>query len=189
MTFFSSLDLQPVGVAEIDTGSIMGSDNSGSPLDVHEVIPTGTYIENPTNFCIVFPDILTGGGKITAQIGQNQGNTLDMSLCDVSTGTLGISDINVSVNAGQAITKFDEAIKTVSVYRSTFGAYQNRLEHALVISDNSAENLQASESRIRDVDMAKELMEFSKTNILSQAAQAMLAQAQQQPQGVLQLLR
>ncbi|MCS4480303.1 flagellin, partial [Clostridium botulinum] len=69
------------------------------------------------------------------------------------------------------------------------GANQNRLEHTIANLDNSAENLQAAESRIRDVDMAKEMMNFTKTNILTQAAQAMLAQANQAPQGVLQLLR
>ena len=77
----------------------------------------------------------------------------------------------------------------VSAERSRLGAIQNRLEHTIRNLDNSAENLTASESRIRDVDMAKEMMAFTKNNILQQAAQAMLAQANQQPQGVLQLLR
>ncbi|NFA22219.1 flagellin, partial [Clostridium botulinum] len=69
------------------------------------------------------------------------------------------------------------------------GAFQNRLEHTISNLDNASENLQAAESRVRDVDMAKEMMNFSKNNILQQAAQAMLAQANQAPQGVLQLLR
>jgi flagellin len=78
-------------------------------------------------------------------------------------------------------------IETVSAERSKLGAMQNRLEHTIKNLDTSSENLQASESRIRDVDMAKEMMEFTKNNILQQAAQAMLAQANQLPQGVLQL--
>ncbi|MDF2652897.1 MAG: flagellin domain protein, partial [Paenibacillus sp.] len=88
-----------------------------------------------------------------------------------------------------ALSIINDAIERVSSQRSQLGAFQNRLEHTINNLGTSAENLVASESRIRDVDMAKEMMEFTKNNILSQAAQAMLAQANQQPQGVLQLLR
>jgi flagellin len=98
-------------------------------------------------------------------------------------------DIRTQTNANAAITKINDAIETVSAERAKLGAYQNRLEHTINNLGTSAENLTASESRIRDVDMAKEMMEFTKMNILSQAAQAMLAQANQLPQGVLQLLR
>lgn len=83
----------------------------------------------------------------------------------------------------------ETVIDTVNTARSTFGAHQNRLEHIINNLNTTTENLQASESRIRDVDMAKEMMEFTKNNILSQAAQSMLSQANQNPQGVLQLLR
>jgi flagellin len=89
----------------------------------------------------------------------------------------------------QAITTIQNTIERVSTERSKLGAFQNRLEHTINNLGASAENLTAAESRIRDVDMAKEMMEFTKQNILTQAAQAMLAQANQQPQGVLQLLR
>jgi len=91
--------------------------------------------------------------------------------------------------ASAAISKIDIAINTVSTERARLGSYQNRLEHTINNLDTSAENLTAAESRIRDVDMAKEMMEFTKQNILTQAAQAMLSQANQQPQSVLQLLR
>lgn len=91
--------------------------------------------------------------------------------------------------ANSAIKTIDNAIKTVSEERSKLGAYQNRLEHTIANLGTSSENLTAAESRIRDVNMAKEMSTFSKNNILSQAAQAMLAQANQQPQQVLQLLR
>ena len=99
--------------------------------------------------------------------------------------------INVSTQpaADKAITTINDALENVSKERSKLGAIQNRLEHTIKNLDTSAENLQASEARIRDVDMAKEMMEFTKQNILQQAAQAMLAQANQAPQGVLQLLR
>ncbi|MBU5293045.1 flagellin [Anaerosalibacter bizertensis] len=99
--------------------------------------------------------------------------------------------INVSSQkaADASITTINNAIETVSAERSKLGAMQNRLEHTIKNLDNAAENLQAAESRIRDVDMAKEMMEFTKQNILQQASTAMLAQANSLPQGVLQLLR
>lgn len=98
-------------------------------------------------------------------------------------------DISDQASADKAITTINSAIETVSAERSKLGAVQNRLEHTINNLGTSAENLTAAESRIRDVDMAKEMMEFTKNNILSQAAQSMLAQANQQPQGVLQLLQ
>ncbi len=98
-------------------------------------------------------------------------------------------DVSSSDNATTAVEVINNAINSVSGERSKLGAFQNRLEHTIKNLDTSAENLQASESRIRDVDMAKEMMTFTKNNILQQAAQSMLAQANQAPQGVLQLLR
>ncbi|WP_449537803.1 flagellin N-terminal helical domain-containing protein [Ferdinandcohnia sp. Marseille-Q9671] len=100
----------------------------------------------------------------------------------------GIS-VSSQSDADAAITTINNAIETVSSERSKLGAFQNRLEHTINNLGTSAENLTAAESRIRDVDMAKEMMNQTKNSILSQAAQAMLAQANQQPQGVLQLLR
>lgn len=94
-----------------------------------------------------------------------------------------------AVSSTSAATTIDLAIDQVNTQRAKYGALQNRLEHIVNNLGTTTENLQASESRIRDVDMAKEMMKFSKNNILSQAAQAMLSQANQQPQGVLQLLR
>ena len=98
-----------------------------------------------------------------------------------NTATQGALDVSTHGNATKAIEVLDLAIKNVSAERSKLGAYQNRLEHTIKNLDTSSENLQASESRIKDVDMAKEMMEFTKNNILQQAAQAMLAQANQQP--------
>jgi len=98
-------------------------------------------------------------------------------------------DVSTNAAASAAVKVIDNAIQKVSAQRSQLGAYQNRLEHTINNLGTSSENLTAAESRIRDVDMAKEMMEFTKNSILSQAAQAMLAQANQQPQGVLQLLR
>ena len=98
-------------------------------------------------------------------------------------------DVSSQEAASDAITTIQAAIEKVSTERARLGAYQNRLEHTINNLGASAENLTAAESRIRDVDMAKEMMEFTKNSILQQAAQAMLAQANQMPQGVLQLLR
>ncbi|MCT4619789.1 MAG: flagellin [Marinisporobacter sp.] len=98
-------------------------------------------------------------------------------------------DVSDHDKATAAVSIINDAIEAVSAERSKLGAFQNRLEHTIKNLDASSENLQASESRIRDVDMAKEMMNFQKNNILQQAAQSMLAQANQQPQGVLQLLR
>lgn len=125
------------------------------------------------------------------QIGANANQTLKVYIGDMRSNALGINGVSVATrsSASISITSLDAAIKTVSTERSKLGAFQNRLEHTINNLGASAENLTASESRIRDVDMAKEMMEFTKNNILTQAAQAMLAQANQQPQGVLQLLR
>jgi flagellin len=134
---------------------------------------------------------VTDNGVLSMQIGANEGQDLSVSLSDMRANALGVSaiDITTSTSAKTAITTINDAITSVSDERAKLGAYQNRLEHTIANLDTSAENLQASESRIRDVDMAKEMMEFTKNNILQQAAQSMLAQANQAPQGVLQLLR
>lgn len=146
-------------------------------------------------------NITTTGSNTSFQIGANSDTTLDISINNMSADALGkgasgkvtdLSNVNVtSAGAGfdENIKVIDQAIKEVSAQRSQLGAWQNRLEHTINNLNTSSENLTAAESRVRDVDMAKEMMNFSKNNILSQAAQAMLAQANQQPQGVLQLLR
>lgn len=126
-------------------------------------------------------------GKITSTESDEFVNPITDGTNDTATGSA--LDVSNHDNAKAAITKFDSAINTVSTERAKLGAFQNRLEHTIANVDTSAENLQAAESRVRDVDMAKEMLNFSKANILSQASQAMLAQAKQAPQGVLQLLR
>ncbi len=136
-------------------------------------------------------DIIGSEFKASFQIGANEGQTMEISVTDMRSEALGIKDIDLATKEGaeSAITTINDAIEKVSVQRSSLGAFQNRLEHSIKNLDTSAENLQSSESRIRDVDMAKEMMNFQKNNILQQAAQSMLAQANQAPQGVLQLLR
>jgi len=124
-------------------------------------------------------------------IGANADQNTSLSVNNMSASALGVNALNVSTQAGAnaAITTIQTAIDTVSSERAKLGAMQNRLEHTTNNLSTSSENLSAAESRIRDVDMAKEMMEFQKNNILNQASTAMLAQANQQPQGVLQLLQ
>ena len=123
-------------------------------------------------------------------IGANEGQQVKLSIKDMSAGALKVSGLKVDTqgDADKAITTINNALSAVSSQRSDLGAIQNRLEHTINNLGATSENLTAAESRIRDTDMAKEMMGFTKNNILMQAAQSMLAQANQQPQGVLQLL-
>ncbi len=116
---------------------------------------------------------------------------MDIDIAAMTSEELGVDGVDLTTQAGAdtAITTIDDALNDVSEQRSALGAIQNRLEHTIRNLDNAAENLQAAESRIRDVDMAKEMMEFTKQTILQQAATAMLAQSNNVPQTVLQLLR
>ncbi|MEA4962847.1 flagellin Hag [Lutispora sp.] len=133
--------------------------------------------------------------QINLQVGANSGQFISFNIGNMDASAIGVSGIAAAVSGGTAttitakISDVDSAIKLVSAERSKLGAVQNRLEHTIKNVDNTSENLSAAESRIRDVDMAKEMMEFTKQNILQQAATAMLAQANQAPQTVLQLLR
>ncbi|WP_121663630.1 flagellin N-terminal helical domain-containing protein [Metabacillus litoralis] len=154
--------------------------------------------------------------KAAFQVGANKNQSMTIEIKDMRSEALGITgkagdtgftktntvsdgtsnttkeaslDVSTAENASNAIKVINDAIEKVSTQRSSLGAFQNRLEHTINNLGTSAENLTAAESRIRDVDMAKEMMTQTKNSILSQAAQAMLAQANQQPQGVLQLLR
>ncbi|MPW24783.1 flagellin [Alkalibaculum sp. M08DMB] len=128
-------------------------------------------------------------GSVTLQVGANTGETLSVTTSDMDATTGLAIPSGTAVEASGTLALIDAAIETVSEQRSSFGATQNRLEHTINNLTVTAENLTAAESRIRDVDMAQEMMEFTKNNILSQAATSMLAQANQMPQSVLQLLQ
>ncbi|MFE5324111.1 flagellin [Paenibacillus sp. NPDC056579] len=136
-------------------------------------------------------NLLNSTSGINVQIGDKAGDTVTVSLQDIQSSTLGIASLSLSTAAGasSAMGAIDTAIGKVNTARSTFGAVQNQLEHTFNNLAATAENLQAAESRIRDVDMAKEMMNYTKLGILQNASTAMLAQANQAPQGVLQLLR
>ena len=132
-------------------------------------------------------------GKFTGknlQIGSLKGQTIKISISNMNAATLGVSGLTVDKNstAGISMSKIQAAIDKVSTQRSNLGALQNRLEHTINNLDTTSENTSAAESRIRDTDMADEMVQYSKNNILSQAGQSMLAQANQQTQGVISLL-
>jgi len=135
--------------------------------------------------------LLTGSytGK-QLQVGANAGENMKISIAKMNASSLGVSGLSVSShsNASQAMSKITSAIKTVSAARSLLGAKQNRLEYTINNLENYSENLTSAESQIRDTDMASEMTKYTKNNILQQAAQSMLAQANQSTQGVLSLL-
>ena len=137
------------------------------------------------------PSGTTATSGIQVQIGPTSTEVLYIATTNMNASSLGIKSISVSTvsNANTAITKINDAINKVSTHRAKLGASQNRLEHTINNLKTTNENMTAAESRIRDTDMAKEMAAFTKNNILNQAAQSMLSQANQQPQGVLSLLR
>jgi len=132
--------------------------------------------------------LLNSASSVTFQVGSNDGQTI--SVATVSLGSsVGTAYYSLTAAGTADISEIDAAITAVSSTRATFGAVQNRMDHALGAAATAQENLVAAESRIRDVDMAEEMVQFTKSQILSQAGTAMLAQANQAPQGVLSLLR
>lgn len=189
------------------------TDRAELQKEVDELAKEITRISNNTEFNTKklidgTKNSASGGTALTFHIGANTNQDIDLDIKAMDAFTLGVAsgtaanaggtggdatvtagiDISTQSGANAAIDTINTAIETVSAERSKLGAYQNRLEHTINNLGTSSENLTAAESRIRDVDMAKEMMTQTKNSILSQAAQAMLAQANQQPQGVLQLL-
>ncbi|SMP52506.1 flagellin [Anoxynatronum buryatiense] len=170
----------------VDRGSLQN--------EIDQLAQELTRIANNTEFNT--QKLLSGGFDGTFHIGANEGQNISLQIGNMTASGLGVAgtaaatgiSISSQASADAAITTINTAITSVSDERSKLGAVQNRLEHTIKNLDNVSENLQASESRIRDVDMAKEMMEFTKQNILSQAATSMLAQANFAPQNVLQLL-
>ncbi len=129
-------------------------------------------------------------GMMTLHVGANEGQIIDVNIPEVSLKSLGIDLMNTSTEdgCGKALTALDGAIEKVSSIRASLGAYQNRLESTINNLSSSEENLTAAISRIEDTDMAEEMTEFTKLQVLTQASTAMVAQANERPQTVLQLL-
>jgi flagellin len=133
-------------------------------------------------------DLLAQANAITFQVGANDSDQISVSTISLGSA-MGTGVFSLSATGTADISEIDNAIVQVSAQRATFGAVQNRLEHTLNNLSSYQENLVASESRIRDVDMASEMVEFTKLQILQQAGTSMLSQANQAPQSVLSLLR
>ncbi|MBC6678357.1 flagellin [Zhenpiania hominis] len=160
---------------------VAAADNANAGIDQHDILYKGDIV------------LSSGGTGLTLQIGDTADdfNQMTVSVGDMHTAALGIANIDISTQEGAkaAVDLIKDAINTVSSTRGDLGALQNRLEHTINNLSVTTENMTAAESRIRDVDMAEEMMAYTKNNILVQASQAMLAQANQIPQGVLQLLQ
>jgi len=199
------------------TGTLATADRAQIQTEVDQLTSEINRIASTTNFNGINLTG-SRPGSVTFQVGGVQGDTIAVSLSSAKIDNLGtknaagtaftnmtytdaagvaqtraasLSNIDLASQTGaQASLKvIDDAINQVSTMRANLGAVQNRLEHTITATNNTSENLSAAESRIRDTDMAKEMMNYTKNNILTQAAQSMLAQANQAPQGVLSLLQ
>lgn len=171
------------------SGTYTDDDRAALQDEVDQLIEEIDRIAKNTEFNTL--TLLSGGITDSAiQVGANADQTIEIEIASLTVSEIGISGLSISSggSAQDAISTIDDAIKTVSEERAKLGALQNRLEHTIANLGVTMENLTAAESRIRDVDMAAEMMEFTKFNILNQASIAMLAQANMQPQSVLQLL-
>ncbi|MCJ8007590.1 flagellin [Lederbergia wuyishanensis] len=176
---------------QASNGTLEDKDRQSVQLEIDELIKEVDRIAQKTQFNEKKLLDGTNAAGFVFQIGANNGDSLTVALGNMSASSLGISSVNVSTSTGAstAIGTLDTAIGKVSEQRAKLGAYQNRLEHTVTNLQTANENLTAAESRIRDLDMALEMTNFTRNNILNQAGQAMLAQANQLPQGILQLLQ
>ena len=184
-------------------GTNSESDRDAIQAEVDELIKEIDRVSESTKFNELY--LLNGDGtskantsgvlKFSLHVGADAGatNKIEVVITSMSAERIGVDDVNVTGtngdNATSSITKIADAIQFVSKQRSALGAIQNRLEHTIANLDNVVENTTAAESRIRDTDMAEEMVAYSKNNILMQAGQSMLAQANQSTQGVLSLLQ
>ena len=193
--FDKKYDIEVTGKKEIKLTQKEGTDK-----DEFKVSLNGVELDDKK--AIIVKDGVTARaeefseGKVSVQVGANSEQSMSIEIGDMRAQALKIVNdkgrglsVETAQSANEAITAFDAALNAVSSQRANLGAVQNRLEYTISNLDNTAENLTSAESTLRDVDMAKEMMEYSKNNILNQAAQAMISQANQQPQNVLQLLR
>ena len=177
-----SLQIAIDGMADGSTFSI----TNGTPTNM---LPFIGITSGATSTATTSTPSTTNGGNF--QVGANSGETVHLAIGSMSTSSLGVNALNVTtdIGAAAAITAMDTAISTVSTTRGNLGAMQNRFESMVANLQATTENLAASESRIRDTDMAQEMVSFTKSNVLLQAGTAMLSQANQIPQSILSLLR
>jgi flagellin len=179
---------------QASNGTLTDAQRSNLNVEVQQILSevgkTGTDTEF-NGLKILAGSVATAASAVTLQVGANASQSIAFTIGTVSASDLGISGIAVSsaASASAAIASLDAAISTLTSRRANLGAIQNRLEQTIGRLDLTAENVQAAESRIRDADMAKEMIEFTKNQILQQSGTAMLAQANQAPQSILSLLR
>ena len=165
-------------------------DRSAIQAEINQLVSEINRIQSTTQFNTM--NLLDGSfARKHLQVGALAGQNIDITISNMDSATLGVDALFVTgfTKAGSAMTKIQSAIDKVSTQRSALGAVQNRLEHTIANLDTTAENTQSAESRIRDTDMASEMVEYSKNQILAQAGQSMLAQANQSTQGALSLLQ
>jgi len=185
--------LQRMRELAVDAANTATTDGSAQQEEITELLAEISSIGSRTKFAgnTVFADY--SGTNLTFQVGANSGDTLNISsdLALASNDVFGtdLSSVDVSSDASTAITSIDAAIDNVSDGRAELGATQNRFDHVVASLSVAAENLSASESRVRDVDLAEEMVAFTRHQIMAQAGTAMLAQANQIPTTVLALIR
>ena len=168
-----------------NNGTLQSEDRSYIQSEVDQLASEITRTSNDTKFNKL--DLLNTNATYTLQVGAEAGQTMTVGVSKMAASDIGVGSLTIS--ASTAITSIDNAIQSVSKFRSDLGAIQNRLEHTIKNLDNVVENTTSAESQIRDTDMATEMVKYSNNNILAQAGQAMLAQSNQANQGVLSLLQ
>ena len=179
---------------QASNGTLTDAQRSNLDAEVQQVLTEINAVGSNTDFNgikILAGSVSTAASAVTLQVGSAAGQTIAFTIGTVSTGDLGVSGIAVSsaASASAAIASIDAAISTITTNRANLGATQNRLEQTISRLGLMAENLQGAESRVRDADMAQEMIKFTKAQVLQQSGMSMLAQANQAPQSVLSLLR
>ena len=166
-------------------GTNQSDDKGYIQSEIDQLASEITRTANDTKFNKM--GLLDHNGNFTLQVGAEKGQTITVGLSKMDAATIGVNALKISDSA--SIESIDKAIQSVSKFRSDLGAVQNRLEHTIKNLDNVVENTTSAESSIRDTDMASEMVKYANNNILAQAGQSMLAQANQANQGVLSLLQ
>jgi flagellin len=179
---------------EAANGTYTNTQRANIDSEVQSLMAEINRVASDTEFNgiqILSGSVSTAVSAVTLQVGADSGQTIAFTIATMTTTQLGIVGLAISTaaSASAAIASLDAAIRVVNTTRSDVGAIQNRLEQTISRLNLTSENTQAAESRIRDADMASEMIEYTKRQILSQSGTAMLAQANQAPQNVLQLLR
>lgn len=177
-----------------DRITIKGDDGFEITLEIPDTVADGTVIPAPANPPATTPPItldLTGIGAMRLQVGANEGQVLEVRIPKLDLKSMGIKDIDLTTQDGatDALNRMDSAITYISQARSSLGAYQNRLEHTISSLDITSENMTMAYSRIMDVDMASEMTEYTKYQVLTQAGTSMLTQANERPSQLLQLIQ